>query len=135
MIICKTLFSSTIFTFSVLIRESLADGDLRNKTIKITDFGLAKELTADTTRKSVVGTYAWMSPEAIKYGQFSTASDVWSYGVLLWEFITGERPYKGLEEFAIAYQVAQNKLSLPIPSTCPEDYKQVMQCNLANIII
>ena len=43
---------------------------------------------------SAAGTYAWMAPEVIKTSTFSKNSDVWSYGVMLWELLTGETPYK-----------------------------------------
>lgn len=49
-----------------------------------------------------------------------------SYGVLLWELLTGEVPYRGIDGLAVAYGVAVNKLTLPIPSTCPEPFAQLM---------
>lgn len=55
---------------NVLISESIDDGDLRGKTLKITDFGLARE-AYNTTRMSAAGTYAWMPPEVIKAGTYS----------------------------------------------------------------
>ena len=79
---------------NVLILEPIKkDDDLTLKTLKITDFGLAREFS-NTTKISAAGTYAWMPPEVIKTSTFSKASDVWSYGVLVWELLTGETPYK-----------------------------------------
>jgi mitogen-activated protein kinase kinase kinase 9 len=52
-----------------------------------------------------------------------------SYGVLLWELLTGETPYKGIDALAVAYGVAVNKLTLPIPSTCPQPWKILMEGN------
>ncbi|XP_028982096.1 mitogen-activated protein kinase kinase kinase 10 isoform X1 [Diachasma alloeum] len=111
---------------NVLLSEPIENDDLQRKTLKITDFGLAREVDK-TTRMSAAGTYAWMAPEVIKQSTFSTASDVWSYGVLLWELLTGETPYKGIDALAVAYGVAVNKLTLPIPSTCPQPWKYLMQ--------
>lgn len=52
-----------------------------------------------------------------------------SYGVLLWELLTGEVPYRGIDGLAVAYGVAVNKLTLPIPSTCPEPFTKLMEGN------
>ncbi|XP_010128580.1 PREDICTED: mitogen-activated protein kinase kinase kinase MLK4 [Chlamydotis macqueenii] len=100
--------------------------DICNKTLKITDFGLAREWHR-TTKMSAAGTYAWMAPEVIKSSMFSKGSDIWSYGVLLWELLTGEVPYRGIDGLAVAYGVAVNKLTLPIPSTCPEPFAKLMK--------
>ncbi|KAJ9601331.1 hypothetical protein L9F63_000512, partial [Diploptera punctata] len=109
-----------------LLSEPIENDDLQFKTLKITDFGLAREVYK-TTRMSAAGTYAWMAPEVIKTSTFSKASDVWSYGVLLWELLTGETPYKGIDALAVAYGVAVNKLTLPIPSTCPQPWRELME--------
>jgi mitogen-activated protein kinase kinase kinase 9 len=63
-------------SFAVLLNEAVVNGDYYNKTMKITDFGLAREAYR-TTRMSAAGTYAWMAPEVIKNSTYSKASDVW----------------------------------------------------------
>ncbi|OBS64563.1 hypothetical protein A6R68_06898 [Neotoma lepida] len=118
----------------VLILQKVENGDLSNKILKITDFGLAREWHR-TTKMSAAGTYAWMAPEVIRASMFSKGSDVWSfylvslpsYGVLLWELLTGEVPFRGIDGLAVAYGVAMNKLALPIPSTCPEPFAKLME--------
>lgn len=60
----------------VLILEHIENEDLSGRTLKITDFGLARELHK-TTKMSAAGTYAWMAPEVIKHSLFSKSSDVW----------------------------------------------------------
>jgi hypothetical protein len=99
---------------------------LRGNVIKITDFGLAKEIE-NTTHLSGAGTYPWMAPEVIKSSEFSKKSDVWSFGVVLWEILTGEKPYKGLNMFVVAYGVGHGTLTLPIPEDCPISLKQLMR--------
>ncbi|XP_018804193.1 PREDICTED: mitogen-activated protein kinase kinase kinase isoform X1 [Bactrocera latifrons] len=111
---------------NVLILEEIFAGNLHNKTLKITDFGLARELY-NTTRISTAGTYAWMPPEVIKSSTYSKSSDVWSYGVLLWELITGETPYKGFDSYSVVFGIAVNMLTLPIPKTCPDAWGKLMK--------
>jgi len=50
-----------------------------------------------------------------------------SYGVVLWEMLTSETPYKGLEDHQVIFGVGSNKLSLPIPATCPQSFKHLLQ--------
>uniref|UniRef100_A0A673VU09 Mitogen-activated protein kinase kinase kinase n=1 Tax=Salmo trutta TaxID=8032 RepID=A0A673VU09_SALTR len=111
---------------NILLLEKIENDDIGRKTLKITDFGLAREWH-NTTKMSAAGTYSWMAPEVIKSSLFSKGSDVWSYGVLLWELLTGEVPYRGIDGLAVAYGVAVNKLTLPIPSTCPEPFAKLME--------
>ncbi|XP_068575780.1 mitogen-activated protein kinase kinase kinase 21 [Cebidichthys violaceus] len=111
---------------NILLLETIENDDIGRKTLKITDFGLAREWHK-TTKMSAAGTYSWMAPEVIKSSLFSKGSDVWSYGVLLWELLTGEVPYRGIDGLAVAYGVAVNKLTLPIPSTCPEPFAKLME--------
>ncbi|XP_047247167.1 mitogen-activated protein kinase kinase kinase 10 [Girardinichthys multiradiatus] len=111
---------------NILILQPVEQDDLSGKTLKITDFGLAREWH-QTTKMSAAGTYAWMAPEVIKHSLFSKSSDVWSFGVLLWELLTGEVPYREIDALAVAYGVAMNKLTLPIPSTCPETFVQLLK--------
>ncbi|XP_063047500.1 mitogen-activated protein kinase kinase kinase 21 isoform X2 [Engraulis encrasicolus] len=111
---------------NILLLEKIENDYIGRKTLKITDFGLAREWHK-TTKMSAAGTYSWMAPEVIKSSLFSKGSDVWSYGVLLWELLTGEVPYRGIDGLAVAYGVAVNKLTLPIPSTCPEPFAKLME--------
>lgn len=60
-------------------------------------------------------------------GPFACFGCKCSYGVLLWELLTGEVPFRGIDGLAVAYGVAMNKLALPIPSTCPEPFARLME--------
>ncbi|RWS28393.1 Mitogen-activated protein kinase kinase kinase 9-like protein, partial [Leptotrombidium deliense] len=110
---------------NILLNRPVINDNWNGKVLKITDFGLAREVYK-TTRMSQAGTYAWMAPEVIKNSLFSKSSDVWSYGVVLWELLTGETPYKGIDALTVAYGVAINKFKLPIPSTCPSQFSSLM---------
>ncbi|CAG10051.1 unnamed protein product, partial [Tetraodon nigroviridis] len=122
----NTAESLFALTRGLLLLERIENDDIGRKTLKITDFGLAREWHK-TTKMSAAGTYSWMAPEVIKSSLFSKGSDIWGYGVLLWELLTGEVPYRGIDGLAVAYGVAVNKLTLPIPSTCPEPFAKLME--------
>jgi len=53
-----------------------------------------------------------------------------SYGIVLWELLTGEPPYKDIDTLAVAYGVAMKKLTLPIPSTCPASFRTLLERKL-----
>lgn len=72
--------------------------------IKVTDFGLARELSTDTDTGSLVGTVAYLAPEVIKRGKTQTQSDIYSYGIMLYEMLTGVQPYRGSDAIQIAMQ-------------------------------
>ena len=72
--------------------------------IKVTDFGLARELTADTDTGSLVGTVAYLAPEVIRRGKTETTSDVYSFGIMVFEMLTGQQPFKGEDPMQIAFR-------------------------------
>lgn len=83
---------------NILLSEDALSGEhrLADIQLKLTDFGLARELNKTAKDLSTAGTYSHMPPEVIKSSNYTKASDVWSFGVLLWELLTGEIPYKGI---------------------------------------
>ncbi|XP_018323033.1 mitogen-activated protein kinase kinase kinase 13 isoform X2 [Agrilus planipennis] len=98
-----------------------------NEVIKISDFGTSRMWNEVSTKMSFAGTVAWMAPEAIQEQACSEKIDIWSFGVVLWELLTCETPYKDMEQSAIMYLVGCGKLNPPIPTTCPEGFKLIMQ--------
>ncbi|XP_041463958.1 insulin-like peptide receptor [Lytechinus variegatus] len=98
-------------------------------TCKVADFGLARDIyQSDYYRKERGGMLPirWMAPESVKDGVFQTSSDVWSFGILLWEMSTlGELPYQGLSnEEAGEYIKGGNVLRAP--ENCPEKMHEIM---------
>ncbi|CAJ1079399.1 mitogen-activated protein kinase kinase kinase 20 [Xyrichtys novacula] len=96
-----------------------------DKVLKICDFGASKFLT-HTTHMSLVGTFPWMAPEVIQSLPVSETCDTFSYGVVLWEMLTREIPFKGLEGLQVAWLVVEKNERLTIPSGCPASFAQLM---------
>ncbi|GLJ78750.1 Stk1 family PASTA domain-containing Ser/Thr kinase [Microbacterium imperiale] len=83
--------------------------------IKIGDFGLARATTANTaTGQMLLGTIAYLAPELVTRGTADARSDIYALGILLYEMLAGEQPYKGEQPMQIAYQHATD--SVPRPS-------------------
>ncbi|XP_036326801.1 mitogen-activated protein kinase kinase kinase 13-like isoform X1 [Rhagoletis pomonella] len=95
----------------------------QQEIVKISDFGTSKEWNEISTKMSFAGTVPWMAPEVIRNEPCSEKVDIWSYGIVLWEMLTCEIPYKDVDSSAIIWGVGNNSLKLPIPSSCPEGFK------------
>lgn len=84
--------------------------------IKIGDFGLARAATANTaTGAALLGTIAYLAPELVTRGVADTRSDIYAVGIMMYEMLAGEQPYKGEQPMQIAYQHAND--SVPTPSS------------------
>lgn len=100
--------------------------------VKILDLGLFREVYSADYYK-LMGTspfpIRWMSPEAIMYGKFSTDSDIWSYGVVLWEiFSYGLQPYCGYSNQDVI-EMVRNRQVLSCPDDCPAwIYTLMLEC-------
>ncbi len=81
----------------------------QNNVVKILDFGIAKITGVDITMTgNQIGTIAYMSPEQLQGKNASQQSDIWSCGVILYELLTGERPFKGRANHEIMYSIIQD---------------------------
>ncbi|XP_065905864.1 muscle, skeletal receptor tyrosine protein kinase-like isoform X2 [Dysidea avara] len=100
--------------------------------IKIADFGLSRDINSTDyyrVRGRAVLSIRWMAPESIMYGKFTMATDVWSFGVVMWEVFTyGQQPYVGLTDEEVIASVTKQETLEP-PTGCPLQVKKVMtQC-------
>ncbi|XP_038606420.1 tyrosine-protein kinase Srms [Tachyglossus aculeatus] len=113
-------------------RNILVGDDL---TCKIADFGLARLLKDDiySTSSSTKIPVKWTAPEAANYRIYSQKSDVWSFGILLYEVFTfGQCPYEGMTNQETIHQITRG-YRLPRPNTCsPEVYVIMLECWKAN---
>uniref|UniRef100_A0A3Q4I1N4 receptor protein-tyrosine kinase n=1 Tax=Neolamprologus brichardi TaxID=32507 RepID=A0A3Q4I1N4_NEOBR len=110
-----------------------------NLVCKVSDFGLSRVLEDDPeaayTTREATGTYLspggkipirWTAPEAIAYRKFTTASDVWSYGIVMWEVVSyGERPYWDMNNQDVIKAIEEG-YRLPAPMDCPVVLHQLM---------
>jgi serine/threonine protein kinase/Tol biopolymer transport system component len=92
--------------------------------VQIMDFGLAKLRQASgasrlTKEGSTIGTIGYMSPEQVQGQETDHRTDIYSLGVLLYELISGQSPYKGVHETAIMYEIV-NEDPAPLSSVKPE---------------
>ncbi|CAG0900375.1 unnamed protein product [Cyprideis torosa] len=115
-----------------IIHRDLKSGNIlidAQERLKISDFGTSKEwgVGALSATMSFTGTAAWMSPEVILRKRCSEKVDVWSYGVVLWEMLICEPPYRGFDQNAIIYGIGQNTLQLPLPESCPFGFRLLIQ--------
>jgi beta-lactam-binding protein with PASTA domain/tRNA A-37 threonylcarbamoyl transferase component Bud32 len=84
--------------------------------IKIGDFGLARAASANTaTGAALLGTIAYLSPELVTRGIADARSDIYAVGIMMYEMLAGEQPFRGEQPMQIAYQHAND--SVPTPST------------------
>lgn len=84
--------------------------------IKLSDFGLARAASANTASGQVLlGTIAYLSPELVTKGTADIRSDIYSLGIMMYEMLTGEQPYRGDQPVNIAFRHANE--DVPAPSS------------------
>lgn len=96
-------------------------------TVKIGDFGVARVLDGPGVMTAETGTYRWMAPEVIEHKPYGEKADVFSYGVVLWELLTGLIPYSDMTPLQAAVGVVQKGLRPPIPQNCPPPLADIMR--------
>ncbi|XP_062216158.1 uncharacterized protein LOC133916460 [Phragmites australis] len=95
--------------------------------VKIADFGIACEETLCDVLVEDEGTYRWMAPEMIKQKAYNRKVDVYSFGLLLWEMVSGRIPYENLTPFQVAYAVANRNLKPTIHPECPPALRPLIE--------
>ncbi|KAG8385102.1 hypothetical protein BUALT_Bualt03G0006500 [Buddleja alternifolia] len=103
--------------------------DTSRPICKVGDFGLSKIKRNTLVTGGVRGTLPWMAPELLN-GSSSKVSekvDVFSFGIVLWEILTGEEPYANMHYGAIIGGIVNNTLRPPVPSFCDAEWRLLME--------
>lgn len=102
-----------------------------NNLVKVADFGLARLMRDDTYTAHAGAKFPikWTAPEGLAYNKFSTKSDVWAFGVLLWEIATyGMSPYPGIDLTDVFHKLESGYRMERPPGCPPEVYDLMRQC-------
>lgn len=124
----KAAHDSGVIHRDIKSRNTMID---REGRVKIMDFGLARVQGTEHITKTgtTLGTTAYMAPEQLSGHEINEQTDIWSYGVVLYELFSGELPFQGLYEPAVMYAIVEED---PIPitkvvSNVPEWIKNVIE--------
>ncbi|GMI81124.1 hypothetical protein like AT5G57610 [Hibiscus trionum] len=103
--------------------------DPQHPMCKIGDFGLSKVKQHSLVSGGVRGTLPWMAPELLngKSDMVSEKIDVYSFGIVMWELLTGEEPYADLHRASIIGGIVNNRLRPKIPAWCDPEWKALME--------
>ena len=119
-----------------IIHRDLKPGNvtiLPDGTAKILDFGLARIADASRTRSGhLLGTAAYMAPEQIRGDAVDARADLWALGVMLYEMLTGRRPFSGENEVSVAHAITHDPLTRP--SALRSDISRAAETLIVNLL-
>ncbi|KAK2393550.1 serine/threonine/tyrosine-protein kinase HT1 [Trifolium repens] len=95
--------------------------------LKLADFGIACEESVCDLLADDPGTYRWMAPEMIKRKSYGRKVDVYGFGLMLWEMLTGTIPYVDMNPMQAAFAVVNKKLRPVIPPDCPPAMRALIE--------
>lgn len=103
--------------------------DPQRPICKVGDFGLSRIKRNTLVSGGVRGTLPWMAPELLNgsSNRVSEKVDVFSFGISMWEILTGEEPYENMHCGAIIGGIVKNTLRPPVPEHCDPDWRKLME--------
>lgn len=96
---------------------------MKDRECKLADFGSS---AVRGTKPKVCGTVQYMAPEALCGQRPDYACDIYSLGIVLWQMYSGQRPFDGLHQHAIIFQVVREKRRPPFPEDAPVDFQELV---------
>lgn len=96
---------------------------------QVADFGLSRKMISDKSHMSTTsfGTVTHMPPEVLMQGHLSPRADVYSFGIILWEMIAGELPFRNMMQMEVMRKVVLEKKRPEIPHGTPEVYRVLIE--------
>jgi serine/threonine protein kinase len=121
-----------------VIHRDMKPGNMRvlpDGSAKIMDFGIARlsDTSSQTQTGAILGTVAYMAPEQCQSAQVTAGTDIWSVGVVLFELLTGHRPFEADNNIAMIHRIVTDEptpLSRYFPN-CPPELEQIVNRALA----
>ncbi|KAK9989632.1 hypothetical protein SO802_029871 [Lithocarpus litseifolius] len=117
-----------VHEFGLIHRDLKSDNLLINadKSIKVADFGVARIEVKTEGMTPETGTYRWMAPEMIQHRPYTQKVDVYSFGIVLWELITGLLPFPNMTAVQAAFAVVNKGVRPIIPNDCLLTLSEIM---------
>mmetsp|Transcript_34178 Transcript_34178/g.65293 ORF Transcript_34178/g.65293 Transcript_34178/m.65293 type:complete len:592 (+) Transcript_34178:185-1960(+) len=135
---CETVLKGVALGFAFLhsrqppiVHRDLSSNNVllgKNWHPHVADFGLSKlRVTSCISNGTEMGTPNYMAPEVLSSGKITEKADVYSFGVLMWEVLTGQTPWAEYSAYQIIYQVCFAGERPKIPETCNKSLAELMQ--------
>ncbi|KAH7850592.1 hypothetical protein Vadar_000268 [Vaccinium darrowii] len=98
-----------------------------HEVVKVADFGVARVKAQSGVMTAETGTYRWMAPEVIEHKSYDHKADIFSFGIVMWELLTGKIPYDYLTPLQAAVGVVQQGLRPTIPKNAHPKLAELLQ--------